>query len=118
MSLEDLKKEVGCGCMEDVVECSDPDPRLMASLELLSVLERLIETLLYSGLTGLDPDSAETRKPIIMMQMGFVREAAKMLEPALQTIEQYMTFVGSQDVEEDSTDDTDEMPDGPTLDQM
>ena len=91
MSLEDLKKEVSCGCYEE------PDPRLMASLELLSVLERLLENLMYSGLSGLDEKTAQTRKPIITMQMGFIREAVKMLEPALTTIEQYLSFVESPD---------------------
>jgi hypothetical protein len=92
MLLEDVKKEVACGCMED-----PPDPRLMASLELLSVLERLLENLMYSGLAGLDEETAVTRKPIITMQMGFIREAVKMLEPALTTIEQYLSYVGSTD---------------------
>lgn len=108
MSLEDLKKEVACGCMED-----PPDPRLMASLELLSVLERLLDNLMYSGLSGLDEKTAVTRKPIITMQIGFIREATKLLEPALATIEQYLSYVGSSESPEE-----DDMMSGPTLDEM
>jgi hypothetical protein len=105
MSLEDLKKEVACGC-----DYEEPDPRLMASLELLSVLERLIENLMYSGLAGLDEETAQTRKPVISMQIGFVREAAGMLEPALKTIEQYLAYVGTPDTTTD--------PGGGMMDEM
>jgi hypothetical protein len=92
MSLKDLKKEVA---YFGECECEKPDPKLLASLELLAVLNRLLDNLMYSGLVGLDEDTIMSRRPVIAMQIGFVRDAVSMLEPALRTLEEYLSYTES-----------------------
>ena len=91
MSLSELKKEVGY-VGGDPCECDKPDPKLLASLELLSVMSRLLDNLMYAGLVGLDEDTVVSRKPVIAMQIGFIKEAATLLGPALKTIEDYLSY--------------------------
>lgn len=91
MSLSELKQEVGY-MGGGPCECDKPDPKLLASLELLSVMSRLLDNLMYAGLVGLDEDTVASRKPVVAMQIGFVREAAALLGPALQTIEDYLSY--------------------------
>ena len=108
MAKDELKEEARreAACMgEDVMmeNCdADRDPKLDASLEVVSMLSRMLDHFTWMGIANMDPEQAESREELLKMKIAFIRTAAALLEPALQYVEEYIAVLIATDASDDA----------------
>ena len=98
-----MAKEKAC-MGEDVMmeNCDeDRDPKLDASLEVVSMLSRMLEHFTWMGIANMTPEQAESREELLKMKLEFIRTAASLLEPALQYVEEYIAALIAEDASDD-----------------
>jgi hypothetical protein len=104
-----MGKEEAC-MSEDIMmeKCDDDrDPKLDASMEVFSILAKMLDRFTWMGIQNMNPEQAESRQEIVKMKIAFIREAASLLEPALKYVENYMGVLISSDTVEDEAEGDD-----------